>query len=181
MVQSDVLWALMNKVFDRHPDEAVVLAGHSAGGVVARLALVRFGPGPVSTLITLASPHLGTPRALQGLDIIQDSGPFELVKALVGGSDYRRAKHSGPALWDLSPPQPGSLLHWLNQQDHPDIRYVSVLRLPDRDAYDEVVPVASQDLNQIAPLRGKSERVPTYGDHFLRGGDGAVIATITGS
>jgi pimeloyl-ACP methyl ester carboxylesterase len=181
MVQSDILWALMNKIFDRHPDEPVIMAGHSAGGVVARLALVRFGPGAVSTLITLASPHLGTPRALDGLDVIQDSGPFELVKEWVGGSDYRKAKHSGPALWDLSPPGPGSLLYWLNGQDHPDIRYVSVLRLPDRDGGDDVVPVFSQDMNQIAPLRGKAEIVRTFGDHYLRRGDGAVIAGLTGS
>lgn len=180
MIQSDILWTLANKIAAQHPDEKIIMAGHSAGGVVARLALVRFGPGAVSTLITLASPHLGTPKALQGLDVIQDSGPFELVKELVGGDEYRKVKRSAPALWDLSPPQPGSLLFWLNGQEHPDIRYVSILRLPDRDGGDDIVPIFSQDLNQIGPLRGKSEVVRTFGDHALRRGDGAVIAGIIG-
>lgn len=180
MLQSDLLWAMLNKVFEVHPDDAVTLVGHSAGGVVARLALVRFGPGAVDTLITLASPHLGTPRALLGLDVIQDSGPFEILKEWVGGSTYRSVKGSAPTLMDLSPPRPGSLLYWLNSQTHPDIRYVSILRLPDRDGGDDLVPVPSQDMNQVPALRGKSEVMPTAGEHDLRRDDGVMIARLLG-
>ena len=176
--QADLLWALVQKVFDHHPDEPVTLVGHSAGGVVARLALVRFGTRAVETLITIASPHLGTPRALDGLGIIEDSGPFEFVKQLVGGDDYRRIKRSGGTLWDLSPPRPGNLLFWLNAQPHPEIRYVSVLRLPTPDGGDDMVPVPSQDLNQVAALRGRSEVVPTFGDHYLARGDGIILARL---
>lgn len=181
MHQSDLLWALLQKVFDRHPGEPLVLVGHSAGGVLARLALVRFGRRDITTLISIASPHLGTPRAIDGLGIIQDSGPFELLKELVGGSDYRRAKKSGATLWDLSPPRPGNMLFWLNGQEHPDIRYVSVLRLPDRDGGDDIVPVFSQDMNQVATLRGKAEIVQTFGDHALARSDGLVIAGLVAS
>ena len=176
MLQSDLLWAMVNKVFEAHPEEAVTLVGHSAGGVVARLALVRFGPGAVDALVTFASPHLGTPRALLGLDVIQDSGPFEVLKEWVGGNTYRRVKGSAPTLMDLSPPRPGNLLYWLNQQDHPAMRYVSVLRLPDRDGGDDLVPVPSQDLNQVPVLRGKSEVLPTAGAHDLRPDDARIIA-----
>ena len=173
--QADVLWARVNQVSELHPGEPVVLVGHSAGGVVARLAIVRFGPGPVSTLISIASPHLGTPRALQGLDVIQDSGPFEIVKELVGGRDYRRVKQSGGTLWDLAPPRPGNLLYWLNGREHPEIRYVSVIRLPGPDGEDEVVPAYSQDLNQVPVLRGRAEVVPTPGDHALDARDGMLL------
>ena len=173
--QADVLWARVNQVSDLHPDEPVLLVGHSAGGVVGRLALVRFGPGPVETLISIASPHLGTPRALQGLDVIQDSGPFEFVKELVGGQDYRRVKQSGGTLWDLAPPRPGNLLYWLNGHEHPDIRYVSVIRLPGPDGEDDIVPAYSQDMNQVPALRGQAEVVPTPGDHFLDARDGMLL------
>mgnify|MGYP001815391509 FL=1 len=173
--QADVLWARVNQGSDLHPDEPVLLVGHSAGGVVGRLALVRFGPGPVETLISIASPHLGTPRALQGLDVIQDSGPFEFVKELVGGQDYRRVKQSGGTLWDLAPPRPGNLLYWLNGREHPDIRYVSVIRLPGPDGEDDIVPAYSQDMNQVPALRGQAEVVPTPGDHFLDARDGMLL------
>jgi triacylglycerol esterase/lipase EstA (alpha/beta hydrolase family) len=52
--------------------------GHSAGGVVARVALVNYGADTVAWLITIAAPHLGTERASEALDATDDSG-------LVGG------------------------------------------------------------------------------------------------
>lgn len=173
--QADVLWARVNQLRDHNPGESVVLVGHSAGGVVARLALVRFGPGPVTTLITIASPHLGTPRALQGLDVIQDSGPFEIIKKLVGGKEYRQVKKSGGTLWDLAPPRPGNLLFWLNTQEHPELRYLSVIRIPGPSGSDEIVPTFSQDLNQVQALRGRSEVIPTWGEHDLNATDGHLI------
>lgn len=173
--QADVLWARVNQLDDYRPGEPVVLVGHSAGGVVARLALVRFGPGPVTTLITIASPHLGTPRALQGLDVIQDSGPFEFIKKLVGGNEYRQVKRSGVTLWDLAPPRPGNLLYWLNTKEHPALRYVSVIRVPGPNGSDEIVPTFSQDLNQVQSLRGRSEVIPTWGEHYLDASDGHLI------
>jgi hypothetical protein len=65
-LQADWLSAMIRSAANRHPDQPVVLVGHSAGGVVSRLSLVRGGVGPVVHLITIASPHLGTARALAG-------------------------------------------------------------------------------------------------------------------
>ena len=53
-------------VTQRHPYESVTLVGHSAGGVLARLYIVRHPGTEVSTLITIASPHLGTGSAEMG-------------------------------------------------------------------------------------------------------------------
>lgn len=44
-------------------NEAVVLVGHSAGGEVARAWLTKETPVLSKALITIASPHLGTPLA----------------------------------------------------------------------------------------------------------------------
>ena len=49
--------------------EKLILVGHSAGGVVARLVVLGNNPYRVDELITIASPHLGTVRAAQGLDV----------------------------------------------------------------------------------------------------------------
>ena len=51
----------------QYPAEPLYLAGHSAGGVVARVVLLGANPFRVAALVTIASPHLGTVRAAQGL------------------------------------------------------------------------------------------------------------------
>ena len=84
MVQSDILVAAVRALKDRHSKEAITLVGHSAGGVVARMALVRGAADGVTRLITIASPHLGTERALQALDATHEGGPFGFVKDVVG-------------------------------------------------------------------------------------------------
>ena len=97
-----------------------------AGGVVARLVVLGNNPYRVDELITIASPHLGTVRAAQGLDIV-DSKPFfcpgpgiDFVKSVVGGGHYDYLKYSRGVLLDLLPAESGNLLFWLNRQSHPD-------------------------------------------------------------
>ena len=93
--QAAVLQQQLQAVQRRHPGEEIFLVGHSAGGVVARLLLVEYGQQQVTRLITIASPHVGTPRAAKGLEITEDHGPpIETVKRVVGGNDYRGAKKS---------------------------------------------------------------------------------------
>jgi pimeloyl-ACP methyl ester carboxylesterase len=127
-IQSDILVSALKALETRHPADAISLVGHSAGGVVARMAVVRGGAGRVHRLITIAAPHLGTERALQALDATQGGGPFGMVKDMFGGGTYHAVKDSWPVLIDLAPAQPGNALHWLNQQSHPDIQNVSVVR-----------------------------------------------------
>jgi pimeloyl-ACP methyl ester carboxylesterase len=178
-VQADYLSAALRGIEARHPGESVTLVGHSAGGVVGRLALVRGGVGQVQRLITIASPHLGTARALEALDATHDSGPIGWLKDFFGGNLYHTVKASTPLLVDLAPPVPGSLLYWLNAQPHPDIEYVSVIRTtPDGFAGDLVVPGFSQDMNQVPALRGRSSVVAAPSTHELLPGDGVLLAQL---
>ena len=57
---------MLAAIAQRHPTDTVDLIGYSAGGVVARLALVNYGAGTVARLITIAAPHLGTEARLGG-------------------------------------------------------------------------------------------------------------------
>ncbi|MCG8427787.1 MAG: alpha/beta fold hydrolase [Chromatiales bacterium] len=177
-LQADHLRAMLNTLSARHPDEPIILAGHSAGGVVARLALVRSGVGNIKALITIASPHLGTGRAIQALEATNSSGPTGFLKNMFGGSTYHTVKNSWGALLDLTPPRPGNMLYWLNGQTHPDIAYYSVVRSGPTGLGDELVPLYSQDMNNIPALQGKVEVRMAHAAHSLTPQDGATLVDI---
>ena len=56
MVQADHLRAMLQQINAMHPGEPIFIAAHSAGGVVARVVLIRGGVSEVKALITIASP-----------------------------------------------------------------------------------------------------------------------------
>ncbi|MGB1012396.1 MAG: esterase/lipase family protein, partial [Thiolinea sp.] len=60
--QARMLQEYLQEIYLRRK-EPLALTGHSAGGVVARHWLVTANNVPVNALITIASPHLGTPLA----------------------------------------------------------------------------------------------------------------------
>jgi triacylglycerol lipase len=163
----------------RHGEEQFILVGHSVGGVVARLALVRgMVPNP-KALITIASPHLGTPRAAQALDLTDSPWPIEVVKEIFGGPQYNTLKSSRSLYYDISGPWPGSLLYHLNNSPHPDIRYISILRGQSYMIWgDQVVPTMSQDMNNVPQLRGKSIVYTTGTGHSLVAADGFLLTEI---
>jgi pimeloyl-ACP methyl ester carboxylesterase len=183
-IQAAHLYAQLDYLRQRHPEDRLILAGHSAGGVVSRLILVRPGAPRVDGLVTIASPNLGTERALQGLDVVDDQpffcpGPgIRFLKTLFGGDDFHYLEHSRGALVGLTPAAPGSLIGWLNAQPHPDIRYVSVVRTAPGYAGDAIVPGFSQDLNQVPALRGRAQVYVTPAGHGLNPADGMLLATI---
>jgi pimeloyl-ACP methyl ester carboxylesterase len=178
-VQADFLQNMLDQIRAVHPDENLIIAAHSAGGVVARLALVRAGAKHVKQLITIASPHLGTSRAEQALDVTADQGPLNVVKSFFGGNTYDTLKHSRPLLADLTYPRPGNLLNWLNLQPHPDIEYVSVIRAnPAGVPGDDIVPGFSQDMNNVPVLRGRSLVMITPAPHELNARDAGVILSL---
>ncbi len=186
-LQAAHLFAGLRYIHQRHPTEEMFLAGHSAGGIVARLVLVRANTLPIKALISIASPNLGTARALQGLDIAE-SKPFfcpgpgvDFLKTLVGGERYRYLRHSRGVLADLAPAAPGSLIGWLNQQRHPDINYYTVIRQGPVYAGDELVPAFSQDLNQVPALRGRAKVYWVASGHALNPVDGQLLADILSS
>ncbi len=183
-VQADLLRLVLGAVRQRHPGEALFLAGHSAGGVVARMVVMGVNPFRVDTLITIASPHLGTVRAAQGLDVV-DSKPFfcpgpgiEFLKSLVGGSGYDYLKYSRGVLLDLLPAASGNVLFRLNRQPHPDIRYYAVVRQTPFALGDELVSAYSQDLNNVPALQGRAEVLLTTAGHSLTPRDGVLLASI---
>ena len=184
MEQARFLGGMLAAIAQRHPTDRVDLIGHSAGGVVARLALVNYGAGTVARLITIAAPHLGTERASEALDATDDSGLFGgikrwYVKRKVGADMYRTVQSSRGVLADLAPPVPGNLLYSLNARPHPDIVYIAVVRgaaygLPG----DQVVPAPSQDLRRVPALNGLASIRVMAGDHQLSWQDGLLLAEL---
>lgn len=184
IVQSDWLHSTVESIRKAHPREKITLVGHSAGGVVSRLMLVRHGSTGIEHLITLAAPHLGTERAIQALDATDNSGLFGmfkewLVRDAVGNGTYETVRHSRAILMDLAPPRPGSMLYWLNSQPHPEITYTSVVRTGGYAVPgDMLVPSFSQDMNQVPVLRGKSEVILSAQGHELSPMDGRLIVEL---
>lgn len=175
LLQANILNAYLQYIYTRR-QEALILVGHSAGGVVARAWLVRSPSVPVSTLITIASPHLGTPLADAGHEVIgTPMGDF--VDAL--GFD-KWSKDSKDFYDDLRTEEPGLFLYWLNHQPHPAIHYISLVRdnqlRPDQ--YDFFVPTYSQNMNNVFALRGHSVVTEAGNSHFTDLHDGYRLANI---
>lgn len=177
-LQADMLSRQINTIQSMHAGESLVLVGHSAGGVIARMALVRNGVSNTKALITIAAPHLGTARALEALEATDDPFPFSMIKDFFAGDMYDVVRDSWGVLLDLTPAQPGTLLHWLNQQPHPDINYVSVLRPGPVGLGDELVPSFSQDMNNVQALAGKSLTHTLPVSHALQPADGVKLVEI---
>jgi pimeloyl-ACP methyl ester carboxylesterase len=184
MVQARALHGALDQVIARHPQQRVTLVGHSAGGVVARLALVLQPRDEISRLISIAAPQSGTDRALAALDATDDSGMFGFIKEWfvrdrIGDPMYDTLQWSRGILIDLAPPQPGSLLWWLNTRQQPDIEYISVVRANAVPfGGDLLVPPFSQDLNQIPVLRGRSSVHLVASGHELNPADGQLLVKL---
>lgn len=177
-IQADVLKNIIDIINQRHRDKKIILVGHSAGGVVARMALIRHQLQNIKALITIATPHIGTARADQALSITKNHGPFNMVKSFVGGSDYDILERSRGLMFDLQYPQSGNMLYWLNIQPHPDIHYVSIIRLDNNGIPgDYYVPGFSQNMNNVPALQGRSLTSITPTSHFLTRQDANTILT----
>lgn len=176
VVQTNHLKGILDVLTQRHVGHDLILVGHSAGGVVARLAVVRGDAPSVTKLVTIASPHLGTPLAEYGLSETSSGGPFGMIKGFFGGSDYHAVRNSRAVLRDLARPVPGSLLYWMNMQQHPDIDYVSILRAaPNGRVGDDIVPGYSQDMANVPALMDKARKHFTVSTHGLNIADANVI------
>lgn len=178
IVQADTLGAYVAHIRRQMPGERVVLVGHSAGGVVARLFMVRHPAAGVAGLVTIASPHLGTAWAELGNFL--GSTPAAWMAPFMGFGTLNRSQ----ALYhDLSREHPRNLLGWLNRQPHPDAAYVAVVRVRNSsrpDLGDTFARGPAQDLNAVPALAGRAETVFSPGDHDLRTDDGLLLASILG-
>jgi len=179
LVQVYLLQEALDSINRAHKNEPVVLVGHSAGGVVARTALVRGDAANVKALITIASPHLGTSRAEQALDATDIPFPLSVITDFFAGDGYHTAMRSRSLYVDLVRPRPGTLLYWLNGQSHPDIEYLSIVRGSGRAGWgDYIVPAYSQDMNNVPAIQGRSSVITVPGNHGLDAVDGSVIVNL---
>lgn len=179
LVQAFQLRQILDAISKTHHGEPVILVGHSAGGVIARAALVRRHSDDIRALITIASPHLGTERAEQALDVTDIPFPLSAITNFFGGDTYHTAMRSRNLFVDLVRPRPGSLLFWLNNEPHPDIEYFSIVRGQAATlSGDYIVSGYSQDMNNVPALQGRSSLVPVNADHGLHALDGSVIVNL---
>ncbi len=174
LTQSEALADYLRFIEKRHPEESLVLAGFSAGGVVARLFLVRHPDAPVRALITIASPHLGTESA--DLALVASESPLGALAPLFGADTLNRSQR---LYADLARERPGTLLYWLNHQPHPDAEYISVVRTnASTELGDLVVPADSQDMNNVAALHGRVTTLRVPGRHGVETEDGELLARL---
>jgi len=175
MIQLRYMEQYLDIVQKLHPKESLFLSGHSAGGVLGRLYMVQHPNVPVGALITFASPHLGTDSAEFGAKA--GSSPLGWFAPLLGGGTLNRSQG---LYYDLVREQPGSLLFWLNRQEHPLSRYISVVREDDGllNLGDLVVPAWSQDMNHVVALMGRASKIVTHRGHGLTKQDGELLLKI---
>jgi len=179
VAQSNAVIASLRWIQDRYPDEPIIIVGHSLGGLVARLALVRGGARQVRALITIASPHLGTGLAYEGLEATDDPWPLRMMKEFLIGREYEWLRQSRWMLRDILQPLPGRLLYWLNTRRHPDIAYFSIVRTRINGSLgDRVVPGFSQDMANVPAIGDRSRRIVQGFSHFLSLMDGYALVNI---
>jgi len=157
-----------------HPDEQIILVGHSAGGVVARAAMVK-NPNPdLIALVTIASPHLGTKYAEVAQSISEN-----LLVWVYGLPGMNKLYRSQGLFFDLIPNRTDNLIAWLNVQEHPPARYYSIVREETNDAVqDFIVPAKSQDMNEVYALRGRCETYTLKSVHSMSTKDAQIINAI---
>ena len=165
--QALLLNKYLSMIYKNRP-QPMVLVGHSAGGVVARFNLIQGQSRGVHALVTIATPHLGTPMA--DIGALASESPLGMFLQEMGDSTLMRSRG---LFKDLQPARKGSLLYWLNRQKHPAIPYFSIIRnnvavdITRYDQADLVVPPAYQDMNNVEALRGRSVSIASDGGHAL--------------
>ncbi|MCP3869516.1 MAG: hypothetical protein GY703_15725 [Gammaproteobacteria bacterium] len=176
MYQLEQLKSHIDNLTRDRSGESLTLVGHSAGGVLGRLFMVSYPEAGVGALITFSSPHLGTESAELGMMLGQS--PLGMASRMLGRKHDLLGRSQG-LFFDLSREQPGNLLFWLNRQEHPPARYISVVR-DDRQFWmgDMVVPIWSQDMNQVYALRGRVMTIPSDGGHSITSEDGVLLLRI---
>ncbi len=179
IIQANLLRQLIDNVPTKSAEKRILVA-HSAGGLAARLLLLQPDAPPLDALITIATPHLGTHRAEQALDLLSIPFPFSIMPDFFGGQGTHILRRSGGLLMDLVRPYPGSLLFWMNAQQHPaTTAYYSIVRgNPVILHGDWLVPAVSQDMNNVPALRGRAKTVVVSSDHSLTPQDGIALMGI---
>lgn len=174
-IQANLLTQYLNDIKHRFPQQKIHLVAHSSGGIVTRLALVnnysqneQFN---VTQLITIATPHLGSPIARM-VNRASDT-PIGIIAPLIGADEINRAE----VLYkQLSPEDKNHFLFWLNRQAHPPMKYTSIIRGDGSIMKgDWLVPPGSQNMARIPTIGVKAQTIRTPGDHDLKYADGFLL------
>jgi pimeloyl-ACP methyl ester carboxylesterase len=173
-VQAELLSRFLRDIHARYPDKKIHLVAHSAGGIAARLTLIRNPDLPIVQLVTIATPHLGSPLAELANKLAES--PVELLTPILGMNSLERSER----LYEqLSREKENYFLFWLNRQPHPDIDYVSIVR---RDGSfiggDNIVPPYSQDMALVPVIGPRSKIFYTPGRHYLKFLDAQILASV---
>lgn len=177
MIQADLLHQTLQWI-KTQTSQPIHLIGHSAGGVVARLAITRNDAVKVKSLTTIASPHSGTSTAEQALDLTSFTRPFAPIADFIF-PQLDLLRHSEGLLFDLTRPYAGSLLHWLNVQSHPPIKYFAIVRgIGAVLLGDHLISPFSQDLNNVPAIQRRATIYTVPADHGLSPADGWALITI---
>ncbi|MEZ5536613.1 MAG: alpha/beta fold hydrolase [Thiolinea sp.] len=172
--QAAILNEYLKAIYQRR-QEPLTLVGHSAGGVVARHWLVTSAQVPVEALVTIASPHTGTPMAQVTRLLLSNTDILNLANKF----GFGHLKDAKSLFKDLQEEKPGNYLYWLNHQPHPAIRYAAIVRSSDKpESVDFIVPEYSQDMNNTYALNGRAERWNSEDGHLLSANDGYLLAAI---
>ncbi len=176
VMQAQKLKEIVVAINKQRGQEKIVLIGHSAGGVVARLAMVQELKLPIFGLITIAAPHLGTDKA-EMVGVLSRT-PLAMMAPMMGVNTLSRSRQ----LYDeLVRERPGSFLYWLNRQPHPKARYLSLVRHDSIALFgDNTVPVWSQDMANVVALKAVATAVTTGVNHALEPQDGVELVKILG-
>jgi len=157
--------------------EPITLIGHSAGGLISRLYVLDPAHLPVEALITIATPHLGTPAA--NVAYLAGNSPIGMMASMTG---VDALQDSRGLFSDLKEEKPNNFLYWMNHQPHPQIHYASIIRKNEKitkpNKFDFVVPPNSQDMNNIWALKKRSGIAMTLDNHSINGKDGAMVVEI---
>ena len=175
-VQASLLARYLSHLYSQR-QEPITLIGHSAGGIVSRFYTLDPSRQPINGLITIASPHLGTPAA--NIAHLAGNSPFGMMASMVGGEELRNSRG---LFSDLKEERPYNFLFLMNRQPHPDIHYASIIRinkiLASPDNFDFIVPPSSQNMNNVWALRNRSGVAKTTDSHSLSSKDGFVTVDI---
>lgn len=93
---------ITNHVAKAAGNPVVDLVGHSMGGLVAKQFTADY-PGSVGTMITVATPHLGSPTAYKALRYGDDLTDKSFGKLFISACKVKRAAHNWPGLYSLLP------------------------------------------------------------------------------
>jgi pimeloyl-ACP methyl ester carboxylesterase len=187
-IQAGLLSQYLQNISRQYPQQKLHLIGHSSGGLVARLSLVNDFAHPrsqdsavqpdfytkVVQLITIATPHLGSPIADMA-DKASDT-PIGFFAPFFGADEINRSER---LYKQLGQEDKNYFLFWLNRQPHPPMYYTSIIRANGSILKgDWLVPPRSQNMAYVPAIGASAKIILTPGSHNLKSADGFLLRNL---